>query len=155
VVQENQKEKDLKKEKNNKHIMRFLNIIILAAFISFAILSDLYAVIGYNNPKIVFNETLFDFGDVEREVELKYAFKFENQGKGILIISNVKASCGCTGVILDNKKNFEEGGTGEIKIVFNTQGKYGTQIKTVSVYSNDPVRPNIVLTIKCNIKNGN
>jgi hypothetical protein len=42
--------------------------------------------------KIKFNELSHDFGKVEQNSSLKYSFVFKNEGKGTLIIENVKAS---------------------------------------------------------------
>jgi hypothetical protein len=104
-----------------------------------------------NTPKILFEKTTHDFGKVSQGTVLEYTFKFKNDGDGKLIVSNVSASCGCTGAVLDGKKEFEEGETSEIKVSFNTQGREGVQVKTVNVTSNDPTQLNIVLTLKCDI----
>jgi hypothetical protein len=42
--------------------------------------------------KIKFTELSHDFGKVEQNASLKYSFVFKNEGKGTLIIENVKAS---------------------------------------------------------------
>ena len=42
--------------------------------------------------KIKFVELSHDFGKVEQNASLKYSFVFKNEGKGTLIIENVKAS---------------------------------------------------------------
>jgi len=42
--------------------------------------------------KIKFPELSHDFGKVEQNASLKYSFVFKNEGKGTLIIENVKAS---------------------------------------------------------------
>jgi hypothetical protein len=42
--------------------------------------------------KIKFNELSHDFGKVEQNSSMKYSFVFKNEGKGTLIIENVKAS---------------------------------------------------------------
>jgi len=42
--------------------------------------------------KIKFADLNHDFGKVEQNSSLKYSFVFKNEGKGTLIIENVKAS---------------------------------------------------------------
>jgi hypothetical protein len=42
--------------------------------------------------KIKFTELSHDFGKVDQNASLKYSFVFKNEGKGTLIIENVKAS---------------------------------------------------------------
>ncbi|HEY5536896.1 MAG TPA: DUF1573 domain-containing protein [Ignavibacteria bacterium] len=103
------------------------------------------------NPKIVFEELTHDFGKVAQGTVLEHSYKFKNEGSGKLIVSSIRASCGCTGAVLDGKKEFEENETGEIKVTLNTQGREGIQVKTVFVTSNDSTQMDVVLTFKCEI----
>jgi len=102
-------------------------------------------------PKITFTETNHDFGKVEKGVELAYEFRFKNEGEDTLVIKNVRASCGCTGATIGDKKEFTNGEEGEIKITFNTSGRSGIQSKTVSVQSNDPGNQTEALSFTCDI----
>ena len=43
-------------------------------------------------PRVKFQELSHDFGKSAQNASLKYAFNFKNEGKGTLIIENVKAS---------------------------------------------------------------
>lgn len=108
-----------------------------------------------NNPKIVFNEINHDFGKVKQGTEINYEYKFKNEGKGKLILTSVRPSCGCTGVTLDSKVEYEEGESGIIKISFNTQGRLGIQLKNVFVNTNDPINPQVNLSIRCEIEKDN
>ncbi len=103
------------------------------------------------SSKITFVETSHDFGKVEKAVLLTYEYKFRNDGEDTLVIKNVHASCGCTGATIGDKKEFTNGEEGEIKITFNTTGRSGVQSKTVSVQSNDPENPNVILSFTCEI----
>ena len=102
-------------------------------------------------PKITFKETKHDFGKVKQGVILTHLFKFKNDGDENLIIQKVQPSCGCTGATIGNKKEFNKDETGEIKVTFNTSGRWGKQSKTITVKSNDPVNPNVVLSFTCEI----
>lgn len=104
-----------------------------------------------NKSKITFVETKHDFGKVPQGEELVYQYKFTNVDEDTLRIDNVRASCGCTGVTLGNKKNFAKGEKGEIKVTFSTTGRNGIQNKTISVQSNDPNNPNVMLSFTCDI----
>lgn len=103
------------------------------------------------SPKITFSETNHDFGKVENGVLLTYEYKFKNDGEDTLVIKNVHASCGCTGATIGDKTEFTNGEEGEIKVTFNTSGRSGIQSKTVSVQSNDPENPNVILSFTCEI----
>ncbi len=100
---------------------------------------------------ITFSESSYDFGKVEQGVELTHIFKFKNTGDGNLIIQSVNAGCGCTGVEQGDKQEYGINEEGEIKISFNTAGREGIQTKTVSVSTNDPDNPAIVLSFTCEI----
>jgi LEA14-like dessication related protein len=103
--------------------------------------------------KITFKETRHDFGKVKEGIELTFVFKFKNDGDENLVIQGVHASCGCTGAAIGDKKEFNKGEEGEIKVSFNTSGRSGVQSKTVSVQSNDPESPTIILSFTCEIIN--
>ncbi|MCB0722885.1 MAG: DUF1573 domain-containing protein [Ignavibacteriae bacterium] len=101
--------------------------------------------------KIKFREVTHDFGKVEEGTRLSYSYKFKNTGKGTLIIESVIASCGCTGAALDGKNEYSRNERGEIKVTFNTRGREGVQTKTVTVRTNDPTDPQVVLTFTCEV----
>ncbi len=103
------------------------------------------------SAKINFTEIKHDFGKVQQGVELMYEYKFKSEGEDTLVIKNVRASCGCTGATIGEKKKFGDGEDGEIKVTFNTSGRSGVQNKTVSVQTNDPQNPNVILSFTCEI----
>ena len=90
-----------------------------------------------------FEETEYDFGTVTEGDKVKHVYKFKNTGNEPLIISNAKATCGCT-VPQWPREPIAPGAGGEIEVVFDTKnkGKVGGQIQTkrVTVTANtDPV----------------
>lgn len=97
-------------------------------------------------PKIVFDDTDYDFGTVKSGDVVKYSFTFSNEGKRDLMIRKVKSSCGCTATTPADKV-IKKGGKSTIKIAFNTHGRTGRQHKTVTVITNDPNNPEVVLNI--------
>jgi hypothetical protein len=98
-------------------------------------------------PKIVFDETTYNFGKVKSGTLVKHRFKFKNEGKKDLIIHKVKASCGCTAT-KPSETVIKKGKTGEIEVTFNTKGRRNRQHKTITVITNDPTNPQIVLSIQ-------
>jgi|WetSurMetagenome_2_1015567.scaffolds.fasta_scaffold1255180_1 hypothetical protein len=128
-----------------------LNIIVLITVMLFSLPMVSESITIKENPKIVFDEREHDFGKVSQGTILEFNYKFTNEGNGKLVITNVQTSCGCTGAVIDGKKEFEENETGEIKVTFNTQGREGIQSKTIVISSNDPIQPQIVLSFKCEI----
>ncbi len=85
--------------------------------------------------KMNFEETVFDFGSVLEGRPVEHIYKFTNTGTVPLIISDAKATCGCT-VPSFPKEPIPPGKGGEIKVVFNTAGKTNEQSKPVSIIAN-------------------
>lgn len=86
-------------------------------------------------PKFEFTEDNFDFGTIQEGDIVSHIFSFTNTGEAPLIISNASASCGCT-VPQWPKDPIPVGGTGEIKVQFNSRNKPGVQNKTVTITAN-------------------
>lgn len=88
---------------------------------------------GY--PAIEFEKSEHDFGTIEQGQVVRYDFSFTNTGDGNLIITNVKASCGCT-VADYPKEPIAPGEGGVIPVEFNSRGRSNTFNKTVTVFAN-------------------
>ena len=98
---------------------------------------------------ILFDTLVHDFGTIiEGEMVVCY-FDYENRGEGDLVIASVAATCGCTSPDW-SKEPLKPGERGQIKVVFNTRGRSGSQLKGVTVVSNS-VTPNTKLTIKADV----
>ncbi|MBL0359203.1 MAG: DUF1573 domain-containing protein [Chitinophagaceae bacterium] len=80
-------------------------------------------------------DSVYNFGTVEAGEKVTCSFKFKNTGEKALVIADAHASCGCT-VPEKPEKPIMPGEIGEIKVVFNTQGKSGHQEKGIVVNSN-------------------
>ncbi|MBD3635829.1 MAG: DUF1573 domain-containing protein [Crocinitomicaceae bacterium] len=86
--------------------------------------------------EISFESMEYDFGTVKEGTQVKHTYKFKNTGDKSLILVNVKGSCGCT-VPEDWPRNpIEPGGTGEIKVVFDSHDRVGNVRKNVRVEAN-------------------
>ncbi|MGH2575770.1 MAG: DUF1573 domain-containing protein [Ignavibacteria bacterium] len=104
-----------------------------------------------SGPVITFEEEKHDFGDVKQGPALENYFEFTNTGEDVLIVKSVTTSCGCTGAMIGDKKEFLPGEKGKVKVTFNTEGRSGINEKTITVESNDARNPRKTLSIKCNI----
>jgi hypothetical protein len=114
------------------------------ALIGLILVSGLAAAKG---PKIVFKTEKWDFGKIKQGAEPSYEFVFKNDGDAILNILNVESSCGCTAILVSNKK-VDPGKTGKIKVTFNSTGYAGEVAKYVYVQSDDPNTPRAELKIE-------
>jgi hypothetical protein len=74
-------------------------------------------------------------------------FKYQNAGKTPVRFKSVHASCGCT-TAQTQKDEVPPGGTGEITATFNIGDRTGTQVKTVTVETDDAANTKTVLTLR-------
>ena len=98
-----------------------------------------------NAPTVDFKEESYNFGDVSEGPQITHEFKFTNNGKEPLVLSNVKASCGCTTPSWP-KDPVLPGKEATILVTYNTQGRPGHFNKTVTITSNASA-PSKVITI--------
>jgi hypothetical protein len=90
-----------------------------------------------------------DYGNIKQGDNGECEFKFTNNGKEPLVITNCQGSCGCT-VPACPKEPILPGKVGVIKVKYDTN-RVGGIYKTVTVNSNAKTG-NVVLTIKGNVE---
>jgi hypothetical protein len=98
---------------------------------------------------IKLDKTTHDYGNIKQGDNGECEFKFTNNGKEPLVITNCQGSCGCT-VPQCPKEPILPGKSGIIKVKYDTQ-RVGGIYKTVSVNSNAKSGVQ-TLTIKGNIE---
>lgn len=74
-------------------------------------------------------------------------FTYQNTGKEPVHFKSVHASCGCT-TAQTQKDQVPPGEKGEITATFTIGDRTGTQVKTVTVETDDPATPKTVLTLR-------
>src|SRR5881398_3327747 len=74
-------------------------------------------------------------------------FKYQNTGKTPVHFKSVHASCGCTAA-QSQKDQVGPGEKGEITATFNIGDRTGTQVKTVTVETDEAANQKTVLTLK-------
>ncbi|MBP7389017.1 MAG: DUF1573 domain-containing protein [Chitinophagales bacterium] len=104
------------------------------------------APVNPNAPKIKFQEEVYNFKEVPEGPQVTHEFAFTNTGKEPLILTNVRASCGCTTPSWP-KEPILPGKDGKILVTYNTQGRPGAFTKTITINSNAD-EANKVITIK-------
>ena len=85
--------------------------------------------------RIQFDDTIHDFGRIVEGEIVEFDFDFENVGKKDILISEAKASCGCT-VPAYPEAPLKSGMKDKIKVTFNSQGKKGYNEKLIIVTTN-------------------
>ncbi len=109
------------------------------------------------SPKISCAKPNFDFKTVDEGPDIVHEFRIVNQGKGVLTISSVTTSCGCTAAVVKKLGSKDEaatlpvdirpGGKGTIKATYHTTGHVGHNTKVITVTSNDSKNPSFQLKL--------
>lgn len=98
-----------------------------------------------SQDSIVFNNLEYDYGTIEQGSDGQSEFIFTNKGSIPLVLSNVRASCGCT-VPQWTREPVAPGEKGTIKVKYNTNIS-GAFNKSIVVNSN-AVNHTVSLRIK-------
>lgn len=96
-------------------------------------------------PKIVFEETVFNFDTIVQNSNAEHVFCFANEGDAPLLITSAFSSCGCVVPEWPREPIAPTEG-GSIKVKYNT-GKPGSFTKVIIVKSNGGKSPKTVLRI--------
>jgi len=99
-----------------------------------------------NAPKIVIDSAVYDFGTIKSGDKAKHDFVVKNAGKSDLLIRKIATSCGCTATNLKSQV-VKPGESTVIAVEFNSAGRTGNQAKQITVISNDPENPKMMLNI--------
>ena len=86
-------------------------------------------------PEMSFPVVEHDFGTITEGDEVEHVFTVMNTGNRDLLISDVRASCGCT-IPTYSKRPISPGEEGYIQVRFRSKGKNGHIRKAVTVSAN-------------------
>ena len=86
-------------------------------------------------PSISFDKAEHDFGTIPNGIPVETTFKYTNTGKSMLVVSNIKSTCGCT-VPSNWTKEVAPGETGEFNVKFNGKGNGNQVSKTITLTTN-------------------
>jgi hypothetical protein len=106
-----------------------------------------YGSMAFAAPNLQIPEPKFDFGEVFQGEKVLHEFEFVNQGDEPLLVDRVTSSCGCTAVLV-SEKNLAPGSKGKLQANFDSSRFNGSVSKTIYLYSNDPLRPVMQLSIQ-------
>ncbi len=138
----------------------FFTFFILL-FVGLAIYGYFNAIPGVEDqteglPKIEVRPESFDFGEIEYGEIVRYTFKVKNLGDEVLEIKRVATSCGCTTAEV-TKDRIAPGEEADLNVAYDTgamsgpHGK-GEQERIIYVKSNDPISPQVEVTITAYVK---
>jgi hypothetical protein len=101
-------------------------------------------------PKVHFDRLVYDFGKTSMVHQLAGKFIISNTGSATL--ENIKAqpTCGCT-VAKPNIDKLAPGEKTELPFTLNVGTARGNVEKKITVTSNDPTQPSVILTLKAEL----
>ncbi len=100
-------------------------------------------------PRIAFDATSFDFGNVIAGKTATHLFALKNTGDRTLVIDSATTSCDCTAAVLKSRQ-ISPGDSGQIEVRF-TGNAAGPFHKRITVSSNDPRQPATTLNISATV----
>lgn len=129
--------------------MKTLKISILAAalgLMSFTTLNNSDPIVKTKaSTPVTWKSESLEIGSIPQGTPKSIDFEFKNTGKTDIIITNVKAACGCTATDY-TKAPIKPGQSGKVTATYNAANK-GAFTKTVTVTTNAEEAPK-VLTFK-------
>ena len=106
-----------------------------------------------DQPRLFVAQRSIDLGSVVEGEKVPVSWRLENHGQADLKIGRTTAGCGCT--ILESeeaRRVIPPGGSLELRAEFDSTRRRGRQIKTVTVYSNDPAEPALKLEFRAEVE---
>ena len=97
-------------------------------------------------PKARIPETIFSYGTITAGQKSNHDFLISNDGVKPLIIRKVKSTCGCIKTSV-TKSEIQPGETGIVHVEFDSFGKDGKDSRTINVFLNDPMMPEVKLEV--------
>ena len=97
--------------------------------------------------ELKWEQTLIELHPAAGDKEAVGHFKYQNTGSQPVRFKSVRTSCGCTAA-QSQKEAVQPGEKGEITATFKIGERTGTQVKNVTVETDDPTKPTTVLTLK-------
>lgn len=104
-----------------------------------------------DSPKLLITERVYDFGKVAEGELVEAEFQLTNGGRQKLNFRKIKSNCSCVTYEVKSQ-NLKKGKSQTLKLKFATSGRRGNQYKTITIFSNDPISPTQMVTIKGTIQ---
>ncbi len=106
---------------------------------------------------VVEEDVVHKFGILPQETTGRHSWVFKNTGAGPLVLRGTSKTCSCTTAELfgaegDKEVRIGPGESMPIEVTFQTKHNDGSYRQSVTIGTNDPERPSIVLTVEGTIR---
>ena len=99
------------------------------------------------HAELKWDQTMVELHPAASDKQAVAHFKYQNTGTKPVRFKSVRASCGCTAA-QSQKEEVPPGEKGEVTATFNIGERTGTQVKTVTVETDEAPNSKTVLTLK-------
>ena len=106
---------------------------------------------GGPQPKITFETSGLDFGEVPPNHLSKGQIKFTNTGEGVLNISKVARCCSVVATLAEDKKEYASGESGTVNVEWRSGSQAINFARELVIHSNDRSNPAAKLKIQAKI----
>lgn len=97
-------------------------------------------------PRVSFDHSVFELGEVRQGKVVRHDFPFRNLGELDLTVDRTRSTRECT-VTLPTGNSVEKNGSGVVRVELDTSGQAGELRRTVTIYTNDPRKRTVLLTL--------
>ncbi|HET7292596.1 MAG TPA: DUF1573 domain-containing protein [Vicinamibacteria bacterium] len=103
-----------------------------------------------SGPRLALDPESWDFGRTLRNRVLEKQFTLRNVGDVDLVIDKITTTCGCTAALLSDK-TLRPGGSGTLKVTFETRDYAGRVERKVLLRSNDKSRDPLEIRLQATV----
>ena len=102
-------------------------------------------------PKFSLRNSTFDFGTVEEGKKVETQFTVANDGTAPLEVTRIQPACGCTAAVI-GEGALAPGEERPLTVALDTSGFNGPKVKTIRIFTNDPVNPSLTVTLRGSVR---
>jgi hypothetical protein len=137
-------------------VSRVVLIVAMGFFLAAVLHVGHYHFIGPGlwHATIDCSPSLRELGKITGSEPVSFSFAVTNSGSRPLVIERVRGSCGsCINVVSYPTQPIVPGGNGVIEAVLSVERLSGAVQKAIAVFSNDPIKPAVILKVRANVGN--
>jgi hypothetical protein len=102
-------------------------------------------------PRLTIDQRFQDLGNIDPGEQVTAEYTITNQGKQPLNIRQITPNCDCLSLKMDTM-DIDPGESARLYVTMDSDKRTGIQQKAVSIYSNDPLNPTQMISIRTRIK---
>jgi hypothetical protein len=125
---------------------------------SLSLILAFFFLLGINSyalaaPQAYLEKEIINIGTLKEGKVNEFAFALLNKGDSELTINSVYAPCGCIKIVFPkDKAAIPPGSRMDIKYTLDSTGLNGKVIRYIYIYTNDPAKLNLKVTIQANVE---